>query len=109
MAITATLHIHHPATVKFMTRVVHWRKERYDIDIRRPAKWGNPFRIGVDGTRSEVIAKYRAWLLEQPQLLQDIEELRGKTLGCWCHPKPCHGDVLIEMLHQSSYDDLLEY
>lgn len=90
------------------TRVVHWRKERFDVDIRRPAKWGNPFRIGVDGTRAEVIEKYRKWIVEQP-FIEDIEELRGKRLGCWCHPKPCHGDVLVELLNQSSINDLLEY
>lgn len=91
------------------TRVVHWRKEQFDIDIRRPAKWGNPFKIGTDGTRSEVIEKYRNWLMTQPHLIADLEELRGKRLGCWCHPKPCHGDVLVELLQQSTYDELLEY
>ncbi len=89
------------------TIVVHWKRQQFDIDIRRPAKWGNPFRIGVDGTRSEVIEKYRKWLLEQPDLLADIEELRGKRLGCWCAPKPCHGDVLVELLNDRAYSDLL--
>lgn len=90
------------------TRVVHWKHEEYDVDIRRPRKWGNPFQIGVDGTRSEVIRKYREWLLTQPLLIADIEELRGKRLGCWCYPKPCHGDVLIEMLEQLQYQSLME-
>lgn len=91
------------------TTVVHWRKEPFDIDIRRPAKWGNPFKIGVDGTRSEVIAKYKEWVLQQPDLLKDLEELRGKRLGCWCYPKPCHGDVLVELLDNLFYSDLMEY
>lgn len=78
------------------------------MDIRRPRKWGNPFQIGVDGTRSEVILKYEEWILTQPHLLADLEELRGKTLGCWCHPKPCHGDVLVKMLNQRRYESLME-
>lgn len=90
-------------------RVVHWKHSSFDVDIRRPAKWGNPFIIGVDGTRKEVIEKYRKWLLANPELLADIEELRGKILGCWCYPKPCHGDVIIEILNDLHYDDILEF
>ena len=80
-----------------MTKVVHCKKEPYDIYIGRPSKWGNPFTIGKDGTREEVILKYIDWLEQQPQLLAQISELKGKTLGCWCHPKPCHGDILAEI------------
>lgn len=91
------------------TRTVHWRKEPYDIDIRRPAKWGNPFRIGEDGTRSEVIEKFRKWVISQPELMNDLEELRGMRLGCWCSPKPCHGDVLIELLKEKDASSLMEF
>lgn len=68
------------------------------VYIGRPSKWGNPFPIGKYGTREEVIEKYREWIKTQPQLLNDIEELRGKVLGCFCYPLPCHGDVLIGLL-----------
>lgn len=78
-------------------KVVHCKKEPYDIYIGRPSKWGNPFTIGKDGTRNEVIEKYRQWILNQPKLLADLYELKGKILGCWCSPKACHGDVLIEL------------
>lgn len=27
-----------------------------------------------------------------------LDELKGKTLGCWCKPECCHGDVLINLL-----------
>jgi len=78
-----------------MTRVVHCKKEPFQVYIGRPSKWGNPFQIGPDGTREEVIRKYRVWILEQPGLLKAIvPELKGKTLGCWCHPNFCHGDIL---------------
>lgn len=79
------------------TRVVHCKKEPYDVYIGRPSKWGNPFSIGKDGSRQEVIAKYRAWIASQPALLASLHELRGKTLGCWCAPNECHGDVLKEL------------
>ena len=83
-----------------MSHVVHCKKNRYDVYIGRPSKWGNPFVLGKDGTREEVVDKYRAWILQQPKLLADLWELRGKTLGCWCHPQACHGDVLAELVNK---------
>ncbi len=77
--------------------VVHCRKDVYDVLIDRTTKWGNPFVLGTDGTRSEVIAKYRDYLLTNKPLMAALPELRGKTLGCWCAPRPCHGDVLQEL------------
>ena len=82
------------------TRVVHCRKSKYDVYIGRPSKWGNPFEIGKDGTRKNVIKKYEQWILTQPQILNALHELRGKVLGCWCKPKPCHGDVLIKLINE---------
>ncbi len=79
------------------TKVVHCKRERCDIYIGRPSEWGNPFEIGKDGTRQQVIDKYRAWIRTQPALMAKIPALKGKTLGCWCHPKPCHRDVLAEL------------
>ena len=79
------------------TRVVHCKRERHDVYIGRPSKWGNPFVIGRDGSREQVIAKYRTWVLARPELVAALPELRGKTLGCWCAPQACHGDVLAEL------------
>jgi hypothetical protein len=70
------------------------------VFIARPSKWGNPFIVGRDGTRSEVIEKHRAWIVKQPHLMADLYELRGKVLGCWCHKKKCHGDVLVELANR---------
>jgi hypothetical protein len=85
-------------------RVVHCKKEPYDVYIGRSSKWGNPFRIGKHGTRKEVIRKYRKWILRQPKLLNSLDEICGKVLGCWCSPKSCHGDVLIELCKRTSQD-----
>jgi hypothetical protein len=76
------------------TRVVNVKETVCEVFIGRPTKWGNPFIIGRDGSREEVIAKYEDHLRYQPELINALDELRGKTLGCFCAPEPCHGDVL---------------
>ncbi len=60
----------------------------------RGSPWGNPFAIGRDGTRAEVIAKYDAWIATQPQTLARLPELWGRDLVCFCSPLPCHGETL---------------
>ena len=105
-------------------RVVHCKSgQPYDRYIGRSShgdngRYGNPWEIGVHGTRAEVIARYEAWLrtgdsagnlLATPErrqeILDNIEELRGKTLGCWCSaPLPCHGHVLIALLNEFNPD-----
>lgn len=75
-------------------RVVNRKKEWCNVYIGRPSKWGNPFVIGIDGNREEVIEKYADWIIEQPALMKCLPELRGKILGCYCKPKECHGDIL---------------
>jgi hypothetical protein len=72
--------------------------EPYDVYIGRPSCWGNPYEIGKDGNRMEVIAKYKKWILQQPKLLVRLPELKGKVLGCFCSPLPCHGEVLLDLL-----------
>jgi hypothetical protein len=80
--------------------VVHVRRQRFDVFIGRPSTFGNPFVIGRDGTRAEVIAKYRAHLLGSPELLEAAKkELRGRVMGCFCPPLPCHGHVLSEIVN----------
>lgn len=78
------------------TTVVHCKKSDYDVYIGRPSKWGNPFSIGKDGTRSEVIAKYRDYFERNSSLVYQLGELKNKRLGCWCAPQACHGDILAE-------------
>ncbi|MBW8002636.1 MAG: DUF4326 domain-containing protein [Planctomycetes bacterium] len=91
---------------KRKTKVVNLRISRHDIYIGRGSKWGNPFVIGRDGNREEVIRKYREWILGRtpspnhslPPSIDDIRtELMGQRLGCYCKPQACHGDVLVEI------------
>lgn len=84
------------------TNVVHCKKSNYDVYIGRPSKWGNPFVIGRDGNREEVVQKYHDWILTQPQLLKDLHELKGKVLACWCAPQACHGDVLVKLAKENN-------
>jgi hypothetical protein len=90
------------------TSVVHNLYDEFDVYIGRDmpehgirgSKWGNPFIIldESDGERERVIDAYRDWIVAQPDLMGSLEELRGKRLGCWCAPRHCHGDVLVELL-----------
>ena len=83
------------------TKVVHCKRHKYDIYIGRPGIWGNPFSIGRDGTRQQVIDKYREFINgtsnKAKELKLQLHTLKGKTLGCWCSPQACHGDVLAEL------------
>lgn len=65
--------------------------------IGRPGPLGNPFIIGKDGTRKEVIEKYKNWAKNNPEVLKWLPIIKGQNLICWCSPLPCHGDILILM------------
>lgn len=68
------------------------------VRIDRRTAWGNPYVVGIDGTRAEVIESYRRWIRGRPELLERLGELEGKRLACWCAPRACHGDVLAELV-----------
>jgi len=61
------------------------------------SKWANPYKVSEGAPVEVVLAKYKQYVIDSG-LIKDIEELRGEVLGCWCSPKPCHGDVLVELL-----------
>jgi len=85
-----------------------------DVYIGRPmymggwklagSKWANPFKIdeknGID--RKKVVEMYKEWIVKQPELMSSLDELKGKTLGCWCKPELCHGDVLAELANKKA-------
>ena len=90
-------------------KIVHCKKAEYNVYIGRPSKWGNPFTHIQDGktlakfivgSRDEAVEAYRNWISngEGRHLLEDLHELKGKTLGCWCKPLSCHGDILVELV-----------
>lgn len=89
------------------TRVVHVGKDPYDVYTGRAvhrkglpqSKWANPFPLAM-GSREAVIAAYRNWIQRSP-LIDQVGELSGKVLACWCAPKACHGDVLAELANKT--------
>jgi hypothetical protein len=85
-----------------LCKVVNKYREPYDVYIGRGSVWGNPFAINdaAGDTRDVVIEKYRAHLFNLVKngevTLEQLRELDGKTLGCFCKPKPCHGDIIVK-------------
>lgn len=76
--------------------------------------WANPYKIGVDGTREEILEKYRAHILHRihldPQLKMKLINLRGMRLGCWCQSSEnCHGDILVEIINEMIKEIVEEY
>lgn len=98
-----------PATRRPSTTVVNVHTDEYDVYIGRAnarhglpeSVWANPYRIGPGGTREQVLRLYEDYLRSQPQLLDHLDELRGKRLGCWCVPEPCHGHLLARLADMS--------
>lgn len=95
-----------------MTKVVHCKKERYDVYIGRPSKFGNPFTHLPDikgatqvESREEAVRLYEEYIRNKPELLEDLYELKDQTLGCWCGPKLCHGSILIKLVEEFCKED----
>ena len=86
---------------KVYNKRTHAPPSNNSVYIGRPSIWGNPFVIGRDGDRNEIIAKYKRWLESSPALRARAKvELKGKNLVCWCAPLPCHGDVLLLLANE---------
>jgi len=71
------------------------------------SKWANPYAMTSEGDRDMVIELYEKYLRGTPYLWDSLEELDGKTLACWCHPKKCHGDVIIECLNEKKLGSIM--
>lgn len=94
------------------TTVVNIRDSQlYDVFIGRPSIFSNPFRIGKDGTRAEVVYEHLIYfhrlLISDPIFKRAVLSLKGKRLGCFCHcwngigenPMYCHGDNIASYLN----------
>lgn len=92
------------------TNVVNLRAAKYDVYIGRPGKgqtsiWGNPARVGIDGTQGECVQLFenlmRKRIKENPDYwLGELKKLKGKTLGCFCKPRACHGDIIVKLIQE---------
>lgn len=74
--------------------VVNVNYSHYDTYIGRGSIFGNPFIIGVDGSRSDVLMKYMQYAISNKTIMSQLYTLDNKILGCHCKPKKCHGDIL---------------
>ena len=78
------------------------------VRIDRSSRWGNPYRIGPDTSRYEAVYRYWSWmrnhLADGRVTRDDLSMLAGRTLGCWCTPKACHGDVLVRAADAATDD-----
>jgi hypothetical protein len=92
-----------------VTTVVNMHKDyNYDVDITRNGIYGNPFIIGRDGDRKQVLSKFRRWLkgtdfrnLDQQRrklILDSLPSLKDRKLGCVCVPESCHGHIYIDFI-----------
>jgi hypothetical protein len=86
-----------------LSRKAGWRMPPNTVNVARPGRWGNPFRVGDFGipNREAAVARFREWLdgrVVGPERPTSFEALRGKNLACWCPlNQPCHADVLLEI------------
>lgn len=88
--------------------LLHWLENDSNVYIGRnlsfyvpgatKSKWANPYSVKKYG-RNQCLELYRKHLYDSG-LINNLEELKGKTLGCWCHPEGCHGDILVELLNK---------
>ena len=80
-------------------------KDKDVVRIDRTTIFGNPFMMRTEADRAEVIRKFRKYFYDRiPKDLvfrQRVLKLKGKKLGCWCKPSPCHGDVILEYLKEN--------
>lgn len=85
--------------------IVFIDKQRFP---KKSSNFSNPYKIGKDGTREEVIEKYKNYItqkLKENVLLQEeLFKMKGKNLGCWCAPEPCHGNVLLDLLSKTNFE-----
>lgn len=73
------------------------------VRIDRKTEWGNPFEMPDDGDRAQVVGKFSKFYLPYKDgLLSRMSALRGKVLGCWCHPDECHGHLIADVVNREA-------
>lgn len=91
-----------------VTKVVNLRTDKYDVYIGRPGKgeiglFGNPYPLAKESERGSILEKYKKFFLARlehdDEFKTEVLKLNGKTLGCFCKPRPCHGDIICEYLN----------
>jgi hypothetical protein len=95
--------------VPLKTLVVNLRDEEFDVYIGRAGRgwngyFGNPFRRTPMQRPGDTLKRFEEHFLERVEKDREFRrrvlELRGKRLGCFCKPNPCHGDVIAKWLNE---------
>src|SRR5690349_1934419 len=94
-------------------RTKGWRKPESAVAVGRGTMWGNPWKVGVHGTRQEVVTYYGEWIVgirpgppgwpvNPARLRAALSQLHGRDLMCWCRSEDlCHGDLLLKLANDS--------
>ena len=90
-----------------LSRKAGWKMPPNTVVVSRPSKWGNPWRVPVDGDQAACVESFKMMLAAgktPPFALLNIrDELAGKNLACWCKVgTPCHADVLLRLANVES-------
>lgn len=77
------------------------RAARGAVNVDRRSRWGNPFQISPAHDRDDVVSRHAEWMWGRladgdREFLRELASLHGKKLACWCAPKRCHADNLVE-------------
>lgn len=92
-------------------RTAGWKMPPNTVYVGRPSRWGNPYKIGFipNFSAKDAVMAFRGWFTRNPAYrrierkfgkppVDEIDQLRGKNLACWCRlDQPCHADVLLEL------------
>lgn len=91
------------ANMKTDLALIEWAKsEGIFARVDRATEWGNPFHLPDDGDRATVLESYRWYLQRKPSLMARLYTLKGRVLGCWCYPEPCHAGILEEYANEDN-------
>lgn len=94
--------------LKYESHVYIGRDMSFYVDGAYKSKWHNPYKVakprkiykkGAYHSLEDSLDLYEKYI-RSSKLIDEIDELRGKTLGCWCKPNKCHGDILIKILNE---------
>ena len=96
-SITTVVNIHKirgvtPRYDVYIGRYVQWTQHKASI-------WANPYSVKKHGIKLS-LRLYEIHVRHSHKLMKLLPTLKGKRLGCWCKPNPCHGDVLIKLLEE---------
>ncbi len=97
------VHLKRKAGIEVVSCDVYIGRAMYQGGWRLPtSKWANPFTLAkFENDRQKVITAYEAHVRSKPELLAALPELAGQSLGCWCAPELCHGDVLVKLFNEN--------